>query len=463
MSDTVRRWYKGFLTGGKVDPLIQRISRAVDGYALRKYIPVVRFERKARGQFYYFVAIEGSSVGEIPAEVSSFFELPFLGHPLRDPLQLEDIRGMVSGEVEVQDYALRIPYRVPHVFLSSSPFDPEDVELSVETVAAEEVLVQSQAHERLLLWLSAVGSGSWTTFQAACRALGLERGSEQDSRRIMRKLRLLGHAETSRDGSHWSVAPTTLVELTDESSVRGRTSYVLCGARDASTVRILESIVPVEMVPQIRGSGPPAVLLHPPDVDALLARLVGTGLGPSISFVPEASLHLAGALPSVDGWVDMLETLPGLLPQLYDCRCFDGEGFVETPFNGKSGFYELWPPPTSATSAAPRPAYRAFYDAGSGRWVRGDWYGLRFLAHVSAGHACPAEFDPASARLAVSAHCRWPELYERALVLASGRLPTQSADRTWLIYERISSALLEVLVPKLKLTVDISMGKAARA
>ena len=110
--------------------------------------------------------------------------------------------------------------------------------------------------------------------------------------------------------------------------------------------------------------------------------------------------------------------------------------------------YELWPlegPNTRATT----PSYTLFYDPATTRWQQGDWYGLRFLARRTAGERCPVHYDSHSQKLAIPQVWRWPELYERALVLASGHLPSWSKE--WLVYEAIGAPLLTVLSGKLGL------------
>src|SRR2546428_1873037 len=51
----------------------------------------------------------------------------------------------------------------------------------------------------------------------------------------------------------------------------------------------------------------------------------------------------------------------------------------------------------------------------------------------SDGSPCPVLYEPAMGRLAIPLDWRWPELYERVLVLASGQLPVHR--NPWLIYE----------------------------
>jgi hypothetical protein len=447
MTEGRHRWYRGYEKVGNSSQLVHQIGTVVRNWDLGRYIPVVRIEKKATGRFYFFVAIESTAHGVIPAEVERFCSLPFLGRPLPKPFRLDEIRTMVSGELDVQDYARRLPYRVPELYAFADPFgaaaDPNE-----DGADSGHVLEDSQAYDRLLMWLSAVGQGSWGTFQGACRALGLDRDG-RGVQRIIRTLRLLGHAETSRDGTKWSIAPTVLARVTgDDDGV----TYVLCGARDPGLITALGEFGSIQIVPQHRGSGPATIALQVGDPATFLPRLQTTPLKSCVIVAEDAALRLAQLLPSLTGWIDLLDPLPTLNPYQYDCRRYDGQAFSDEGFAGRVGFYEIWPPATSATLRAESPLYKAYYDAGTGRWVRGDWYGMRFLAHSAAGGVCPVEYQGSSRRLAIPSEWRWPELYERVLVLAYGRLPTLARGHTWLTYEGIPASLLTVLADKLPLS-----------
>jgi hypothetical protein len=456
MTDGVQRWYRGYRTVGKSSQLVHQIGTAVRTLDLGRHIPVVRLEKRARGQFYVFVAVESAGPGVIPPEVEGFLSLPILGNPLPMPFRLEDIRSMVGGDMDVHDYARRLPYKAPERFLSRDPFDTNSDAEMLEVDDAS-VLAASQVHERLLTWLSAVGQGSWGTFRSACRALGLERDGKEEAQRVLRKLRLLGHSETSRDGTRWTIAPKVLARV--EAGERP-TTYVLCGARDAGLLAALSEVATMEITPQGGGAGPASAAFRVEDPATLRPRLAERGLANQVVVADEAAARLAEALPPIEHWLDLLDPLPALNCYMYECRRFDGQGFVPEVFSGQSGFYELWRPSTSTATVGRFPDYKAFYDARSDRWLRGDWYGMRFIAHVFAGQACPAEFDPSSGRLAIPSEWRLPEVYERVLVLASGRLPSPTARYTWLTYEGISEPLLDVLASRLQLDLSILAATA---
>lgn len=88
------------------------------------------------------------------------------------------------------------------------------------------------------------------------------------------------------------------------------------------------------------------------------------------------------------------------------------------------------------------------------RWLKGDWYGLRFLALHADGAECKAVRDKESGVLMIPTSAHLPMLFERSLVLASGRLPSRSTDYEWLRYERTSEELTQMLVDKLKFQIE---------
>ena len=85
------------------------------------------------------------------------------------------------------------------------------------------------------------------------------------------------------------------------------------------------------------------------------------------------------------------------------------------------------------------------------KWLSGDWYGLRYLSRVYVEEKCQTFYDANTMCLAIPVNYRWPDFYERALVLASGKLP--SLRKNWLYFEDISFSLAQEL--SLKLTASL--------
>jgi len=437
------RWYAGFPCVGKPDVIVQQIGKKVYDLALGNTVPVVRLERRARGQFYLFLAIVSEQPGIIPQEAAPLLQLPYLKTRLPHAFTLDEIRSMVGFDIVTIDTGSIIPYHYTPPQPYQDPFQPSDIGRGGRE--------HSQGHQhgavfdRLLLWLSSTASGTWPTFQSTCQALGLL-NSTQSAYSIVRRLRLLGHIECSPTGARWSAAPSA---LTRTSMAPGETiTYVLCGQRSDELCTWLAQHAKVVVTPQEYGDAPSTVTVSTDNSDALDEALVASGLPGPPRVGGIVALDLARTLPTLDHWVTMLLALPGIEPALFDTMHFDGAEFVPAVFTRRSGFYQLWPLGRDGRTAN-RPKYTLFYEAATDRWLRGDWYGLRYLSRYLAGDVCPASYDPSLSRLAIPVEWRPPELYERALVLASGRLPSTSGP--WLIYDHITPELLTELEGKLRM------------
>jgi hypothetical protein len=207
--------------------------------------------------------------------------------------------------------------------------------------------------------------------------------------------------------------------------------------------------------PQPHGDGPARVFIMTSNVECLLRELNGSGTVHGAR-VDSVAARLAAALPLLEHWMDSLSPIPEVKPELYDVRRYrDGE-FLEAVVEG-SGFYELWPRDAGGPRAR-RPVARLFYDDARDRWLAGDWYGLRYLALVHEGRSCPAHYDVFSGQLAIPDAWRPPALYERALVLCSGRLPGRRG--AWIYYDDVQPAVLTHLTAKLHLSLQETMPHA---
>lgn len=426
------RWYLAFRKVGKPQRVIQDVTKQVEDGNLGAYIPVLRVEKKARGEFYVFLGIESEALGDIPLQARRVVN--YLGHPYEAPFTLQEIRTMTTGDVDVVSYSRRIRYRPTRSIWDDDPFErfDETVELS------EDNLARTQQYDKLLFWVSAIGTGTWPQFRGACEALGLATRPGAP-RQILRRFRLLGHAETSGDGMTWSVAPAVIADV---ASADGQTRAVLCGQRDSALLQDIHRFASVVEVIQPEGQGPAVVQVLGSVVDLRLpGRVLAHG--------GDVSETLAEVLPPLHGWVAALPTVSRVIPHAYTVRRYNGFSFEDAEFIGESGLYEL---SSSSPGSTPRPPLTLFYDATRERWIRGDWYGLRFLACQSLGMSTDARYDSGTHRLAVPFETRWPELYERALVLGSGMLPRRRG--AWMVYEAIAPTVSQHLAEKLSISLQ---------
>lgn len=444
------RWYGALQRAGKPETVVQQVAALVRQHDLRTALPLLRVEKRARGQFWVFLAFDSDAPGKLPTQLGPLREHPLIRDLLPgpdgaapQPFTLEDIRSMVTGEVSVQDYARRLRVVGTDASSFSDPFPGGD---DTGGDGADDLVEQSQRFDRLLLWLSAAGAGSRGMFYGACLALGLATDSVKVGR-VLRRLRLLGHVESSADGEQWSVAPAVLAEVP---SVSGEKVYALSGERDTALLTALHQVAAVEISPQPGGAAPARVLVRTENPHQLTAWLDSAALGrPPRLGRPGASL--AELLLPIDRWQSLLSAVPGVRPEMYDLRIFTDDGFVPVAFNGSGGLYELWPR-SEREGRGSRPDSTLLYDAEQQRWLRGDWYGLHYLARRQQDLAAPARYNILSGSLAIACLARPPEIYERALVLCSGRLPEQRGE--WLHYDDIEPSVLTAVAARLGLTLE---------
>lgn len=313
--------------------------------------------------------------------------------------------------------------------------------------------------DRLLLWLSMTGKGGIGIFRQACKELGLIE-EEAHAGRVMRRLRLLGHIETSRDGAHWMIAPPVLVQTANSNR------FFLSGTRDEAIVGEMKQSIEAQVQPHIGGRGPSRVFGSVSDSDQLLDWICKANRLPcELPF--SLALWMAERLPSLDEWTQMLESLRHIDADNFELRRYGSDRWNETARATTPGFYEFWP---CAEQGAPlpwkvpqaRPKYQLLRGTDD-TWRRGEWYGLRFAARVAEYGACPAVYHEETAQLAVPYDWRWPEFYERTLVMASGTLPHwgKCEGEMWLIYTDVPPPLLDLVARKLKLNVTHTNARTA--
>ena len=430
--------------------IIEDIRKIIQWYKLGSMVPVLRIEKlegkRARQQkFWLFLAVESPNIGEIPEEVKSrLLHIPALSRPEKEPFTYEQIQPMAGPEHEVYNYARSIPY-ISHAtqnLIYVDPFDQDDT-VPDQSEQEDSILDRTKRYDQLMLWLSAIGSGSWHMFRSACQALGLDYDGSQ-SRRVFRNLRLLGHIESLDRGHSWVIAPPVLVLLSDTGD-EGEREYLFCGGRDSVLLQSLNSIAKVQALPQRNGNAPATLYIEVRESVEVIPHVAPTKH--QLAITSNVSYQFAKLLPPLADWMRNLEVLDGIMPHMFQTKKFDGNTFIDYVFQYKSGFYQLWL--TEQYANAKRLQYTLFYDETNRHWLRGDWYGLRFLSRQLDNKPCPVRYESVSKRLAVPREWRWPELYERALVLASGQLPNQSDS--WLVYDNIGPEIVHEFSTKLNL------------
>lgn len=169
-----------------------------------------------------------------------------------------------------------------------------------------------------------------------------------------------------------------------------------------------------------------------------------------------ASVLLAQSLPNLEDWADTLTTIDRISTAYYNIEIWNGSRFVscdtfyerDGQYVGESGMYCL------TRNEEANPYRRVLYlDQPNQRWLRGDWYGLCFLSYHSVGRDFEALCDFSTNDILIPKDERWPLLYERALVLASGILPSRAENPKWLRYSGVSSELIQLLSKKLNVSI----------
>ncbi len=433
------RWYAAFRCFGKAELILKQISQKIHSEDLGRYVPRVCFEKGPKKQFFLFMAIDSAAPGEPPEALQGLLRLPALKSPFcihgrLQPFSREEIKPMVSAEIDVHDYARTIRWVARHE-------DAEDPFGLIPATNQPSVQDRSEPFSHLMLWLSAVGMGTFPIFRAGCQSLSLS-DSTTPASRIFRRLRLLGHVESSNDGHHWSVAPSVLAQI---ARYDGDIEFAFCGGRDAKLIQALKEACVVKEEGQPNGAGPALIKVCFQNEAAVETAVSELAPRYGLKAVPAAELF-AQRVPDLMAWCAGLLPVEGIVPALFNLRMFDDSGFADCIFTGTGGFYEF------RRADSVRGDYYLYYDAHRDKWIRGDWYGLRFLALHGRGALQEVRFDPSSGSLAVRQTERWPELYERVLVLCSGRLPTINAG--WLVYSNVPKDIAKSLTEKLGIPLE---------
>ncbi|MFB2880681.1 hypothetical protein [Floridanema aerugineum] len=441
----ILRWYKGFRCKGNRQKIGNLIISIIHKYALSKFLPLIYIkEISTKDEFYLFFAIQSERLNYVPKEVDFNLIVPLRNRRLimeevpENFSYYDQVRDWIGSELDIYEFTHRIPDQPVYKKGYDNAFD--FINLPFINHSSLNIEVFSGRYEQLLYWLSAQACGTWESFKKACDALKLE-----EPKRILRRLKLLGHIESSQNGSRWSTAPTTLVKVDSQFNSQ---EFILCGQRSLNLISELKNYAQVDVINQTSGEAPPRTRVSTTNSEQLFELIKQIGCQFAIANVGEVSLQLATILPNLANWKYTLRSLQGIVPSLYEWQHFDCNvnDFVSCIFPKETGMYRMQSKEMTAYN------YTIFYDKESDRWLQGDWYGLRFLALQHNEKECIARYSTATKRLAIPVCQRWPEIYERALVLASGLLPKY--QDSWLLYENVGLELVAQLSDKLNIKCE---------
>ena len=421
-------------TVGTPQTVLQKIAKVVVDAGLASQIPLVKLERKSRGEFYVFLGVEGDENAHIPGGLGQ--SLQDLGIRFEEdfPLRPDQIQSMVlRQDIEIHGFD-SLQYRRRIYEDPGDPFEQSDTWQPQE--ASPDLCAR---YEQLLQWLSVHGEGTWDSFVQASSLLNVAQ-DRLESRSAFRRMVLLGHIDSSADGSRWSVSPAALVRFADDPQ-RG----YLAGQRTGSFLNKVGESFSMTEVPQSHYPGPLRV-----ELGARLAQADDAVANLGLTDAGTTSSRLAEVLPNLNEWKDSLQQLPGLSAAVYHIERWSGVDFQtcdtvyerDGVYHGEPGMYRL-----RRDGDRSGRTLTLFFDVSAQRWLRSDWYGLRFLASEAEQEHVEVIYDLENGELLVLASQRWPLLYERALTLASGLLPGRTDNPNWLSYPRIPLNLGRTLCP----------------
>lgn len=439
------RQYVAVNAAGNPMEIFERIRKIIQLQKQTQMIPVVKFERKlqrrSRGQFYVLLAVENKEGMTLPDEVATVLKYAGLrGQPLW-PIDPASVKPMTGG-AELETHSLNaLKYKPLWPNDMGDPFDLSDAPFHEEDVDDSSL---GERYNRLLNWLSANAEGTWQTFARVCDILQLA-DNIKGTRSIFRRLILLGHIESSSDGQKWSICSTTFVQCATEPDI-----CFLAGQQTPNLIKQLSAHWEIENIPQPSYQGPSCIKIHNNlSTDLLVDEL-------QIESVGVASLQLTRLLPDLEGWKTILTTIDRINTTNYNIEIWNGNRFSSCDtfyerdgrYFGESGMYRL-------TRGEDRNTYQIvlYFDQPNQRWLRADWYGLRYLAYNSIGRDFEVVYNSGVNDLLIPMDERWPLLYERALVLASGSLPDRTDNPRWLKYSGVSSELVQLLTGKLNVSI----------
>jgi len=447
------RWFKGILLPGDQRERQQIINEIGQDtvMSLAEHIPYMFLERAdgSSRECYIFFAIKSEEFNKLPEVIQGFLKREFNRREFNgshfdrnvsfnENLSFRSYSEILNFLTQRRGYPISsldvINFQIP---IPPQPIPPSN--LSGDHLPSE-------TYNNLLYWLSSRGSGSWESFRFACNTLRIP-----EPKRVLRRLKLLGHIETSTDGSRWSGTPITLVSV--RASDPNQQEFILCGQRSLNLLSFLElEQYAISCIEQPQGNAPHCIrvcLPHTEDISRLVNALVGHGF--PIHNEGNASFEFAQALPS---WQEWMQTLPRIsapiLGYRYEYYNVQNSRFARCDFPNRTGMYQL------THERLQLPPRVCFFDQLQNLWLQGDWYGLRFLALQHDHQTLNAHYDRETASLYIPRSQRWSEIYERALVLASGCLPNvveTDFGRTLLHYQGIQAEVAELLTSKLNINL----------
>ena len=424
--------YLIYRTVTKRKTMMDNIRHQVLRDGLGMEIPLVRFERGGgRGEYYLGIAVSvddpaqlmpSSKVLEMLNNVGlTLFVRTEKGAALWESRKITFLQGNFDWESFNHPIAFEPS---PSVSVDADCFERTD---QITTIEQELAPDDEECMDKLLWWCSAKGEGSFQGFKEVCELLKSVLHFHGTPRQAMRSLILLGYIESINEGRKWGCTPTAFVQPSIGDA------YLTGKLTSALLKRFTEQI----NITKTGSNGGPSRFV-PIDI-------VGAGL----PILDNPAGKLADVLSCFKEWQDTLDVDPDIQPHQYSFKIYNGTDFVVPSERGlKPGLYEA----TRLDGHYPVPT-TTFYDGSN--WVRGGFYDLKWLAIKNSGKPMNVRINKEGS-LGVPIFARWPLLYERPLVLASGKLPRKinidGIDA--LVYESVGLDIAGVLAEKLEVKIE---------
>jgi len=420
--------YLLYLYRGDRKTIAARIKDAVKQSGMAMSIPMIKFENGRDRQFYLGLAVQSGdqSATEAPPEILKLCRDVGLGQPIGRLVEAAQINAsFMSGNISWESFNDSIRFE------STTEEPPNNID-PVEVLPARELA--TDIWDQLLWWCSAQGEASFQLFRQVAGLL--TDGVQANPWHLMRRLTLQGHIEV--DGSsrtmRWCSNEATFVCGYD-----GR-AFLL----GRQTPRYLKEIEGILELDRYTPNGAPT-LVSAASQDVLTLKSGLASLGVSVANNP--SQHWVNILPMWRSLISNLERDPDVREHSESFRIWDGNDFHSSrPSETGIGLYEI-------TGQHQLDKRTRLFDGRE--WLAGPFYDLQWILARLRGRDMYAVLKPDGMLLIPEAE-HWPFLYERALVLCSGRLPSRFrlGEQSYLGYlgvgPEVASKLCDNLEIKLK-------------
>jgi hypothetical protein len=420
-----------------------KIKMHVENLGLSSVLPLAKYETSKGMEYYLGLAFDDSVPDGLKSacHVLSASGIPVGNTPyIFEP---EKVRSLLRGSLEFESFTIPILYEresEPENISSNQILSLTDIEDSqpIDNSSNDEDIF-----DKLLYWCSSTGSGDLAHLKKVIQILDIntEWGGVWS---IVRRFTLLGHLEFDMSNSpRWGVIPPTLIRM----SASDR--YFLAGQRVPSLVTYLERTF--NAVKDVQNNGPTQIIIEGDN-----NQLSEIGSDHELQKLGCVSEKLSRRLPSFTQWLQGLPLWNEKDFSRYTIEEYspDDNDFhlINNCINFKIGLYKF-----IFKNSNHKIETLAYYNDKLDNWLCGDLYSLRFLARNNLS-LCQAFFLDTQKELRIPLTDRWPMPFERALVLASGKLPgmretTYSGERI-LSYSNISCELATQLCDLLSIKMD---------